>query len=70
MLVSVKTSTFDGILQDQSLLVVFYGSCDLSVLHNQFSLLGTTLYYPIKLASAKISVEGTTSYSLPTGTEK
>ena len=38
MVVSVKALAFDGILRGQRLLVVFYGSRDLSMLHNQFSL--------------------------------
>ena len=38
MVVSVKALTFDGILRGRRLLVVFYGSRDLSMLHNQFSL--------------------------------
>ena len=37
MVVSVKALAFDGILRGRRLLVVFYGSRDLSMLHNQFS---------------------------------
>jgi hypothetical protein len=41
MLVSVKTSVFDAISRSRGLSVVFYESCDLSVLHNQFPLWST-----------------------------
>ena len=37
ILLSTNVATFSGILRDQKISVVFYGSRHLSVLHNQFS---------------------------------